>query len=155
MEQVDESGELVERVAALDIGKASVMACTRIPHEDGRRRLQEVREYGTTTGALLALAGQLHDRGVTLVVMEATSDYWKPVFYLLEAEGFTCWLLNARHVKNVPGRPKTDLLTELAGRSFGRCVRSPVMLARFRPRDQRRGYAAGVVRAGGAAARLA
>jgi transposase len=48
---------------------------------------------------------------VTLVVMEATGDNWKPVFYLLEAEGFTCWLLNARHVKNVPGRPKTDLLT--------------------------------------------
>jgi transposase len=94
MEQVDESGELVERVAALDIGKASVMACTRIPHEDGRRRLQEVREYGTTTGALLGLAGQLRNRGVTLVVMEPTSDYWKPVFYLLEAEGFTCWLLN-------------------------------------------------------------
>jgi transposase len=42
--------------------------------------------------------------------MEATSDYWKPAFYLLEAEGFTCWLLNARHVKNVPGRPKTDKL---------------------------------------------
>jgi hypothetical protein len=63
MEQVDDSGELVERVAALDIGKASVMACTRIPHEDGRRRLQEVREYGTTTGALLGLAGQLRDRG--------------------------------------------------------------------------------------------
>jgi len=110
MEQVDESGELVERVAALDIGKASVMACIRVPHEDGRRRLQEVREYATTTRALLALAGQLHSQGVTLVVMEATSDYWKPVFYLLEAEGFTCWLLNARHVKNVPGRPKTDKL---------------------------------------------
>jgi transposase len=110
MEQVDESGEMVERVAALDIGKASVMACIRVPHEDGRRRLQEVCEYGTTTGALLALAGRLHSRGVTLVVMEATSDYWKPVFYLLEAEGFTCWLLNARHVKNVPGRPKTDKL---------------------------------------------
>jgi transposase len=75
MEQVDESGELVERVAALDIGKASVMACTRIPDEDGRRRLQEVREYGTTTGALLTLAGHLHHHGVTLVVMEATSDY--------------------------------------------------------------------------------
>ena len=74
-EQVDDSAELVERVAALDIGKATVMACTRIPHEDGRRRLQEVREYGTTTGALLALAGQLHELGVTLVVMEATSDY--------------------------------------------------------------------------------
>src|SRR5579859_7407474 len=109
-EQVDESGEPVERAAALDIGKASVMACTRVPHEDGRRRSQEVCEYGTTTGALLALAGRLHELGVTLVVMEATSDYWKPVFYLLEAEGFTCWLLNARHVKNVPGRPKTDKL---------------------------------------------
>jgi transposase len=106
IEQVDESGELVERVAALDIGKASVMACIRVPHEDGRRRSQEVCEYGTTTGALLALAGRLHELGVTLVVMEATSDYWKPVFYLLEAEGFTCWLLNARHVKNVPGPPE-------------------------------------------------
>ena len=42
--------------------------------------------------------------------MEATSVYWKPVFYLLEAQGFTCWLLNARHVKNVPGRPKKDKL---------------------------------------------
>ena len=42
--------------------------------------------------------------------MEATSDYWNPAFYLLEAEGFTCWLRNARHVKNVPGRPKTDKL---------------------------------------------
>jgi transposase len=110
MELAEEPGGLVERVAALDIGKATVMACVRVPHEDQRRRCQEVREYGTTTGALLTLAGHLHRHGVTLVVMEATSDYWKPVFYLLEAEGFTCWLLNARHVKNVPGRPKTDKL---------------------------------------------
>jgi hypothetical protein len=98
-------------VAALDIGKASVMACTRVPHEGGRRRSQEVSEYGTTTGALLALAGHLRGKGVTLAVMEATSDYWKPVFYLLEAEGLTCWLLNARHVKNVPGRPRTTSWT--------------------------------------------
>jgi transposase len=47
---------------------------------------------------------------VSLVAMESTSDYWKPVYHLLEAEGFTCWLLNATHVKNVPGRPKTDKL---------------------------------------------
>jgi transposase len=87
--------------------------------------------------------------------MEATSDYWKPVFYVLEAHGLETWLVNARDVRHLPGRPKTDLLTELAGRSFGWCVRSPVMLARFRPRDRRRGYAAGVVRAGGAAVRLA
>ncbi|WP_031173025.1 IS110 family transposase [Streptosporangium roseum] len=103
--------ELVERVAALDIGKATLMACIRVPHEDKPgRRLQEVGEHATTTRALLDLADKLRCQGVTLVAMEATSDYWKPVFYLLEAEGFECWLVNAKHVKNVPGRPKTDKL---------------------------------------------
>ncbi|MGO9218606.1 MAG: IS110 family transposase [Streptosporangiaceae bacterium] len=111
MEETDEPAQLVERVAALDIGKAALMACIRVPHEDkpGRRR-QEVREYATMTRSLLELADWLRCQGVTLVVMEATSSYWKPPFYLLEAEGFECWLLNARHVKNVPGRPKTDKL---------------------------------------------
>ena len=155
MEQVDESGEMVERVAALDIGKASVMACIRVPHEDGRRRLQEVCEYGTTTRALLALAGKLHCQGVTLVVMEATSDYWKPVFYLLEAEGFTCWLLNARHVKNVPGRPKTDPLTELPGEVPQVCGRMGVLVATVADHDHRRRCAAGPVPAGDAAGRVA
>ena len=125
MEVTGEQGELVERVAALDIGKASVMACIRVPDEDQRRRRQEVCEYGTTTGALLTLVGHLHRKGVTLVVMEATSDYWKPVFYLLEAGGFTCWLLNAKHVKNLPGRPKTDKLDAvwLARSPSGACCR--------------------------------
>ncbi|GAB3831805.1 IS110 family transposase [Dactylosporangium cerinum] len=111
MEATDETIQLVERVAALDIGKASLMACIRVPNERtvGRRR-QEVTEYATTTGALLRLADRLRELGVTRVAMEATSDYWKPVFYLLEAEGLQCWLLNATHVKNVPGRPKTDKL---------------------------------------------
>jgi transposase len=72
--------------------------------------VQEVREYAAVTPALLALADWLRVERIELVVMEATSAYWKPVFYLLEAEGFTCWLLNAKHVKNVPGRPKTDRL---------------------------------------------
>jgi transposase len=62
------------------------------------------------TPALLTLADWLRVERVELVAMEATSAYWKPVFYLLEAEGFKCWLLNAKHVKNVPGRPKTDRL---------------------------------------------
>jgi transposase len=103
--------ELVQRVCALDIGKASVMACVRVPLEGrpGRRR-QEVREFPTMVRSLLRLADWLRCEGVELVTMEATSDYWKPVFYLLEAEGFTCWLLNPKHVKNVPGRPKTDKL---------------------------------------------
>jgi transposase len=108
---VEEPVELVERVCAIDIGKEVLVGCVRVPHETSPgRRAQEVREYPTTTPALLGLADWLRCQQVELVAMEATSDYWKPVFYLLEAEGFTCWLLNARHVKNVPGRPKTDRL---------------------------------------------
>src|SRR5258706_11719011 len=96
METTDETVHFVERVAGLDIGKASLMACIRIPHErTPGKRLQEVGEYATTTGALLGLADRLRRAGVTRVAMEATSDYWKPAFYLLEAEGFECWLLNA------------------------------------------------------------
>ncbi|NBE98009.1 IS110 family transposase [Nonomuraea sp. KC401] len=111
MQETEEPLEFVQRVAALDIGKSTLMACIRVPHEDKPgRRLQEVGEYATTTRSLLALADRLRCQGVTLVAMEATSDYWKPAFYLLEAEGFECWLLNAKHVKNVPGRPKTDKL---------------------------------------------
>lgn len=114
MQQVQEAHEpveLVERVAALDIGKAALVACIRVPSDsDARGRRQEVGEYATTTRSLLGLADRLRCQGVELVAMEATSDYWKPVFYLLEAEGFECWLLNAKHVKNVPGRPKTDKL---------------------------------------------
>ena len=103
--------ELVERVCAIDIGKAGLVACVRVPHDTvAGRRVQEVREYQTSTPALLGLADWLRCQQIELVGMEATSDYWKPVFYLLEAEGFTCWLLNAKHVKNVPGRPKTDKL---------------------------------------------
>ena len=80
--------DLVERVCALDIGKAALTVCIRVPHDDkpGHRR-QEVREHATTTRSLLDLADRLHAAGVTLVAMEATSDYWKPAFYLLEAEG--------------------------------------------------------------------
>jgi len=59
---------------------------------------------------LLVTADRLRELGVTRVVMEATSDYWKGVFYLLEAHGFETWLVNARDVKHLPGRPKTDTL---------------------------------------------
>lgn len=81
----------------------------RVPHESRPgRRMQEVRGYPTTTSALLAMSDWFRCWGVTRVVMESTSDYWKGAYYLLEAEGFDCWLVNAREVKNVPGRPKTD-----------------------------------------------
>jgi transposase len=103
--------EIIARVAALDIGKAELMCCVRVPDEDHPgRRLQEVHPYPTMTRSLLGLSDRLHCLGVTRVVMEATSDYWKPVFYLLEAAGFETWLVNAKDVKHLPGRPKTDKL---------------------------------------------
>jgi transposase len=106
-------------------------------------------------GQIRQLGRQLKKDGIEIVTLESTSDYWRIWFFVLEACGLAVQLVNAAQARNLPGRPKTDLLTELAGRSFGWCVRSRAMLARFRLRDQRRGYAAGVVRAGGAAARLA
>ena len=110
MEEITEDVEVVTRVAALDIGKATLTACVRVPHEDKPgRRLQEVRTFATTTPALLELHDWLTCQGVTLCVMEATSTYWKPPFYLLE-DDIECWVVNARDVKNVPGRPKTDKL---------------------------------------------
>jgi len=103
--------KLIERVAALDIGKAELMCCVRVPDEDHPgRRLQEVQAYSTMTRSLQGLLDRLRCLGVTRVVMEATSDYWKPVFYLLEAAGFETWLVNAKDVRHLPGRPKTDKL---------------------------------------------
>jgi transposase len=106
---IDRSDQhLIERVAALDVGKAEVVCCVRVPGP-GRSRSQEVRSYATMTGDILEMSDWLFGLGVTRVVMEATSDYWKPVFYVLEAS-FETWLVNARDVKHLPGRPKTDRL---------------------------------------------
>jgi transposase len=109
--QTQDEEQIIARVAALDIGKAGLVCCVRVPDEDRPgRRLQEVQTYATMTRPLLGLADRLRCLGVTRVVMEATSDYWKPAFYLLEAAGFETWLVNARDVKHLPGRPKTDKL---------------------------------------------
>jgi transposase len=103
--------QIIERVAALDIGKAELMCCTRVPDEDhAGKRLQEVAPYSTMSRSLQRMSDRLACLGVTRVVMEATADYWKPVFYLLEAAGFDTWLVNAKDVKHLPGRPKTDKL---------------------------------------------
>jgi transposase len=111
LEEAHDSEELLQRVAALDIGKAELVCCARVPSPDRPgKRLQEVATYQTMTRSLLVLADRLGALGVTRVVMEATSDYWKPVFYLLEAQGFEVWLVNAKDVKHLPGRPKTDRL---------------------------------------------
>ena len=111
LEEDQQTEEIVARVAALDVGKAELVCCVRVPDADRPgRRLQEVASYSTMTRRLLRLAERLTGLGVTRVVMEATSDYWKPVYYLLEAHGFETWLVNARDVKHLPGRPKTDKL---------------------------------------------
>ena len=111
LEETNDSEEPIARVAALDIGKAELVCCVRVPGAGQRgRRLQEVRTYPTMTRSLLQLADRLGELGVTRVVMEATSDYWKAPFYLLEAAGFEVWVVTARDVKHLPGRPKTDRL---------------------------------------------
>ncbi len=97
---------LVERCAGLDVHKDSVVACVRVPGEDGERR-QETRSFRTTTQGLLVLLDWLRSWGVTRVGMESTGVYWRPIYYVLE-DYFDCWLPNARHLRNVPGR-KTDV----------------------------------------------
>ncbi len=97
---------LIERCAGLDVHKATVTACVRVPDGAGGRH-QEIRTFSTTTAGLLTLRDWLASYGVTLVGMESTGIYWRAVYYLLE-DDFTCWLLNAQHLRNVPGR-KTDV----------------------------------------------
>jgi transposase len=99
---------IVARCAGLDVHKDTVMAAVRTPGEGGRRR-EVVREFRTFTDDLVALGDWLRAEGVTQVAMEATGVYWKPVWYVLEElPGVELLLVNARHVRNLPGR-KTDV----------------------------------------------
>ena len=97
---------IYERAAGLDVHKDTVVACVRTL--DGREVSEELAEFGTTTEQLLALRDWLGLRRVQVIGMESTGVYWKPVFYLLEERIPQVWLLNATHLKNVPGR-KTDM----------------------------------------------
>lgn len=97
---------IVERPAALDVHKATVTACVRVPNEHGVRE-PHLTEFQTTVRGLLALRDWLAAHRVSQVVMEATGVYWKPVWHILE-DDFELLLVNARHVKQVPGR-KTDM----------------------------------------------
>jgi transposase len=97
---------IVERSAALDVHKRQVTACARVPGPAGER-VQEIAEFQTTVRGLLGLRDWLAERGVTQVAMEATGVFWKPVWHVLE-DDFECLVVNARHVKQVPGR-KTDV----------------------------------------------
>jgi transposase len=111
VEEVGDEPLFADRVAGIDIGKAAVMVTIRVPGDARRRRRQqETREFRAVRKDLLALADWLRCWGVTKVGMEATGDYWKPVYFLLEREGLDCVLYHAAQVKALPGRPKTDKL---------------------------------------------
>lgn len=97
---------VVQRCAGIDVHKDTVVTCVRTPGADGQREVV-TKTFGTVTAELLALREWLVAMGVTLVGMESTGVYWRPVFYMLE-DVTECWLLNARHMRNVPGR-KTDV----------------------------------------------
>src|SRR6266536_10042 len=109
MQDVEDEPLFCERVAGLDIAKAEVEVTIRVPSDTtAGRRQQESRTFGTTRRELESLGDWLACWGVAKLGMEATGDYWKPVFFLLESRGFDCRLYNAGQVKALPGRPKTD-----------------------------------------------
>ncbi len=108
---VDDLDQVVQRVASIDVGKEFGKVCTRVPHPSGSgRRVTRVWDVRSTTNAITELAVALLAQRIERIVLESTSDYWRPFYYLLEAHGLTVWLVNAAQVKQVPGRPKTDKL---------------------------------------------
>ena len=96
------------RCAGMDVSKRDAKVCVRIAGGGRRKTVETVRTWAATTNSILALREHLVAEQVSLVVMEATGDYWKPVYFLLEREGFDCLLYQASQVKALPGRPKTD-----------------------------------------------
>ncbi|HEX9177655.1 MAG TPA: IS110 family transposase [Mycobacterium sp.] len=102
---------VIERVAAIDVAKASGKVCVRLPRPGGQvGRLSRVWDVAATTRAVTELAEHLIGERIEKVTVESTSDYWRIWFYLLEAAGLAVQLVNARDVKNVPGRAKSDKL---------------------------------------------
>jgi transposase len=100
---------LIKRCAGIDIGKDEVVACVRAPASSGRGRRKQTRTFPSFTSALQEMADWFTAEGVTDIVMEATGPYWKPVWYVLEDRTFELTLVNAQHVKILPGR-KSDVL---------------------------------------------
>jgi transposase len=107
--QDEEHERILERVCAIDVAKASGKVCTRVPHPS-RPGARRTRDVDATTNAILELGEHLAGEGIEKVTLESTSDYWRIWFYLLEASGLDVQLVNARDIKNAPGRPKTDKL---------------------------------------------
>jgi len=140
------------RCAGIDVSKRDAKVCVRIQGRGRKATSSTVTTWTSMASSILALREYLIAEQVTWVVVESTAAYWKPFYFLLD-DAPNVMLVNARRVRNVPGR-KTDLLTELSAGSCGGCVRYRAGLARFAACDRRWGCASGFVRAGGAAAGL-
>jgi transposase len=107
----EEHEQVLQRVAAIDVAKASGKVCVRVPHElKPGRRVSRVWDVDATTRAVIELGDHLACQGIEKVTVESTSDYWRIWFYLLEAAGLDVQLVNAREARNMPGRPKSDKL---------------------------------------------
>jgi transposase len=121
--------------AGLDVHKKTVMACRVTPDPTGQQAdgIMEVKEFGTLTSDLLTLSDWLAEAGITHVAMESTGEYWKPVYNLLEGT-LTVFLVNAAHVKQVPGR-KTD---KADARWLAKLMRYGLLAASFIPPQEQR-----------------
>jgi transposase len=93
---------LIDRCAGIDVGQALLVVCVRVA-SDKAKLVEQVRSFGATTPDLVALRDWLASFGVTHVAMESTGVYWKAPYYMLEDE-FEVLLVNATHLKHVPGR---------------------------------------------------
>ena len=104
----DELTQVVEYAAAIDVAKGFGMVCTRVPGARQGRRRQKVWRVEATYAEVTALMDHLRAEGIQRLVLESTSDYWRIWYYLAEAAGLEVWLVNARDVKHLPGRGKSD-----------------------------------------------
>jgi len=119
---------IYERCCGLDIHKASITACVIVGRE------KEIRTFGTMTDDLLRMTAFLRERGVEMTAMESTGAFWKPIFNIMEAEGIPAILVNAAHIKSVPGR-KTDVID---AEWIANCLKHGLLRASLvKPREQR------------------
>lgn len=107
-EVAEDRVQVVEYAAAIDVAKGFGMVCTRVPGSRPDRRRQKVWRVEATYGEVTALMDHLRCAGIQRLVLESTSDYWRTWYYLAEAAGLEVWLVNARDVRHLPGRGKSD-----------------------------------------------
>jgi transposase len=107
-EVAEERTEVVTYAAAIDVAKGSGMVCTRVPGSRPGRKRQTVWQVDATYASVVALMDHLRCEGIQRLVLESTSDYWRTWYYLAEAAGLEVWLVNARDVRHLPGRGKSD-----------------------------------------------